>query len=131
MIIFAKNWCKKRRSLLIHSIVSQFLERAKYIHVDKVRRYVDDKLLKCVWIEGWTTAKTHNTMATHTDTFSVITTVITNMHNHLPQKVWHNLYNTDCGVIHYLGLDIAKTSATSIIHSKIDCCNSLYYGLWI
>jgi len=36
-----------------------------------------------------------------------------------------------CSIHPYLDLHTTKTIATSIVHSKLDCCNSLYYGLSI
>ena len=46
----------------------------------------------------------------------------------LSKSCYHHIRALCC--IHpYLDLHTAKTVATSIVHSKLDYCNSLYYGL--
>ena len=49
-------------------------------------------------------------------------------HEALSKSCYHHIRALRC-IRPYLSLHIAKTVATSIVHSKLDYCNSLYYGL--
>jgi len=46
----------------------------------------------------------------------------------LSESCYHHIRAVRC-IRPYLDLHTAKTVATSIVHSKLDYCNSLYYGL--
>ena len=46
----------------------------------------------------------------------------------LSKSCYHHIRALRC-IRPYLDLHTAKTVATSIVHSKLDYCNSLYYGL--
>ena len=46
----------------------------------------------------------------------------------LPKSCYHHIRALRC-IRPYLDLHTAKTVATSNVHSKLDYCNSLYYGL--
>ena len=46
----------------------------------------------------------------------------------LSKSCYHHIRALRC-IRPYLDLQTAKTVATSIVHSKLDYCNSLYYGL--
>jgi len=50
-------------------------------------------------------------------------------HYNFSQKHFQTLFRTKFCIRPYLDLHTAKTIATSIVHSKLDYCNSLYYGL--
>ena len=47
----------------------------------------------------------------------------------LSKSCYHHIRALRC-IRPYLDLHTAKTIATSIIHSKLNYCNSLYYGLY-